>query len=100
MVSAGFDAHWDVPLANIGLSLKGYHWLCQSLINLAGELCQGRIVFTLEGGYNLKVLAPGVGNTFRALLGQSEPDDPVGPSPWGEPDVSRLLAELKRIHKL
>jgi acetoin utilization deacetylase AcuC-like enzyme len=100
LVSAGFDAHWDDPLANIGLTLGGYHWLCQNLITLATELCQGRIVFTLEGGYNLKVLAPGVGNTFRALLGDSEVDDPVGVSPWAEPDVSSLLAKLKKTHKL
>jgi acetoin utilization deacetylase AcuC-like enzyme len=98
LVSAGFDAHWDDPLANIGLSLTGYHWLCQSLINLAAELCQGRIVFTMEGGYNLDVLALGVGNVFRALLGDTNIDDSIGPSPWPEPDVSALLARLKTIH--
>lgn len=100
LVSAGYDAHWDDPLANIGLTLTGYHWLAQSLIDLAAELCQGRIVFTLEGGYNLDVLAPGVGNTFRALLGQTQVDDPVGISPWAEPDVSHLLAALKKTHRL
>ena len=98
LVSAGFDAHWDDPLANIGLSLSGYFWLCQNLITLATEICQGRIVFTLEGGYNLEVLAPGVGNTFRALLGSDEYDDPLGPSPWPEPEVSISL--LKEIHNL
>ncbi len=100
LVSAGFDAHWDDPLANIGLSLTGYHWLCQSLIELAAELCQGRIVFTLEGGYNLDVLALGVGNVFRALLGDMDIDDSIGPSPWPEPDVSALLAKLKTMHNV
>jgi acetoin utilization deacetylase AcuC-like enzyme len=100
LVSAGFDAHWDDPLANIGLTLTGYSWLCQNLVALAGELCQGRIVFSLEGGYNLRVLASGVGNTFRVLLGQAEIDDPFGASPWVEPDVSALLENLKRIHQL
>jgi len=100
LISAGFDAHWNDPLANIGLTLKGYHWLVQGLIALAHELCEGRIVFTLEGGYNLDVLAPGVGNVFRALLGQSEPDDPIGVSPWTEPDVSTLLAQLKEVHRI
>jgi acetoin utilization deacetylase AcuC-like enzyme len=100
LVSAGFDAHWDDPLANIGLSLGGYAWLCQSLLALAQEVCQGRIVFTLEGGYNLRVLAPGVGNTFRILLGDNTVDDPVGPCPWQEPDVSNLLNQLKRIHNI
>jgi acetoin utilization deacetylase AcuC-like enzyme len=98
LVSAGFDAHWDDPLANLGLSLTGYYWLAKSLVDLAAELCQGQIVFTLEGGYNLKVLAPGVGNVFRALMGKSELDDPLGSSSWPEPDVSELLAELRRLH--
>ena len=100
LVSAGFDAHWDDPLASLGLSLTGYHWLARSLVDLAGELCAGRIVFTLEGGYNLQVLAPGVGNVFRVLLGQADLDDPLGLSPWPEPDVVGLLAELKRSHNL
>ncbi len=100
LVSAGFDAHWDDPLASVGLSLTGYRWLSQNLIDLAAEFCQGRIVFTLEGGYNLQVLAPGVGNVFRALLGNDEVDDPLGPSSYPEPDVSGLLAELKKIHSL
>lgn len=100
LVSAGFDAHWNDPLANIGLSLTGYDWLCRRLLELAAELCQGRIVFTLEGGYNLEVLAHGVGNVFRALLGDSTSDDPFGPSPWQEPDASALLAKLKTIHHL
>lgn len=100
LVSAGIDAHWDDPLATLGLSLTGYHWLCQGLIDLAAEFCQGRIVFALEGGYNLNVLAPAVGNVFRALLGDKEVDDPLGASPWPEPDVADLLAKLKEIHHL
>lgn len=100
LVSAGFDAHWDDPLANIGLTLTGYQWLSRSLIELAGELCGGRIVFVLEGGYNLDVLAMGVGNVFRALLGDADTLDPLGPSPWREPDVSALLAKLKTLHNL
>ncbi len=100
LVSAGLDAHWDDPLANLGLSLGGYDWLSRGLIELAAEFCQGRIVFILEGGYNLKVLAPAVGNIFRALLGESGYDDPLGTSPWPEPRVSDLLARLKKVHNL
>ena len=100
LVSAGFDAHWDDPLASLGLSLTGYHWLVRNLIDLAAELCDGRIVFTVEGGYNLEVLAPGVGNVFRALMGHDQIDDPLGPLSWPEPDVSELLAQLQEIHNL
>jgi acetoin utilization deacetylase AcuC-like enzyme len=100
LVSAGFDAHWQDPLANIGWSLAGCYQLCADLIALAGELCQGRIVFTLEGGYNLPVLAAGVGNAFRALLADQDYDDPVGPSPYASPGVNGLVERLKRIHRL
>ncbi|MCB0177770.1 MAG: histone deacetylase [Anaerolineae bacterium] len=100
LVSAGYDAHWQDPLANIGLTLKGYQWLSEGLIALANEICEGRIVFILEGGYNLEVLAPGVGNTFRALLGINNYDDPIGKCPWQEPEVDSLLSEIKRVHRL
>jgi acetoin utilization deacetylase AcuC-like enzyme len=100
LVSVGFDCHWKDPLANIELSLDGYHWLSQKLVELAAEICGGRIVFTLEGGYDLEVLAPGVGNVFRVLTGDSECDDELGPSLWAEADVSNLIKQLKQIHDL
>jgi acetoin utilization deacetylase AcuC-like enzyme len=100
LVSVGFDAHWKDPLANIELSLATYYWLCQNLVNLAGELCQGRIVFSLEGGYDLEVLAPGVGNVFRALLGDTNYQDALGQSMWAEAGVSKLITQLKQIHDL
>lgn len=100
LVSAGFDAHWRDPLASIGLSLDGYYQLSKDLIDLAGEVCQGRIVFTLEGGYNLEVLAPGVANVFRVLIHEFGFDDSLGQSPYASPDVSNLLHRLKAIHQL
>jgi len=100
LVSAGFDAHWQDPLGEIGLSLTGYHWLSQNLFNLAQELCGGQIVFVLEGGYNLQVLAPGVGNIFRLLLGNTDYDDPIGPPHRPKPNVTGLVAMLKQIHQL
>lgn len=100
LVSAGFDAHWDDPLAGLGLSLAGYAWIARTLVELANELCAGRIVFTLEGGYHLQVLSHGVLNTFHALLGDQMVDDPLGPSRWSEPDVEDYIASLRRLHGL
>ncbi len=100
LVSAGYDAHWDDPLAGIGLSLMGYTWLSQALVQAAETLCEGNIVFVLEGGYNLPVLRVGVANTFRALLGQHDFEDPVGPSPFEKPDMRDYLAKVKQIHGL
>lgn len=100
LVSAGFDAHWDDPLAGLGLSLGGYAWIVRTLTSLAEELCGGRIVFTLEGGYHLDVLSYGVLNTFHALLGDQTVEDPLGPSRWSEPDAAEYIASLRQLHGL
>ncbi|MCE8544565.1 histone deacetylase family protein [Ruegeria pomeroyi] len=57
IISAGFDAHQDDPLANLNWSTADFAWLTAELCTLAQELCQGRIVSTLEGGYDLNALA-------------------------------------------
>ena len=98
LVSTGFDAHWQDPLAMAGLSLTGYAHIVRLLIDLAAQLCQGRILFVLEGGYQLEVLGNGILNTFHALRGEDIVYDPFGPSPRPEADVSSLLERLKRLH--
>ena len=100
LVSAGYDAHWDDPLANLNLSLSGYNWISRELIKSAERVCKGKIVFFLEGGYNLKVLRNGVANTIRRLLGIDFFEDPIGISNQIEPDVENLINELIIIHNL
>jgi len=56
-VSAGFDAHQDDPLAEINLNEDDYRWMTKLIISLAGTYTAGRIISTLEGGYNLTSLA-------------------------------------------
>ena len=98
LVSAGYDAHWQDPLAGLGLSLKGMAWISQTLVKLAEQMCEGKIVFTLEGGYDMEVLKQGVANSIRALLGRDDFTDSIGPCPYPEPDLAEFLAEVKRIH--
>ncbi|MDX2140335.1 MAG: histone deacetylase [Chloroflexota bacterium] len=102
LVSAGFDGHWYDPLAHIRLSLQGYADITRALIQLAGELCGGRIVFVMEGGYNLDALSNGIANIARLLLGDSDIADPIGLPDDGdtEPDIAPLLARIKSIHSL
>jgi len=100
LVSAGYDAHWSDPLAQMNLSLTGYAWLQQELVRMAGQLCDGRIVFTLEGGYELDVLACGVLNGFYRLLGEDTIADPIGPSHHPERPVDALITRLKKVHGL
>ena len=57
IISAGFDAHADDPLAQLNWQTEDFRWLTQELCTLAQELCEGRIVSTLEGGYDLNALA-------------------------------------------
>ncbi len=100
LVSAGYDAHWSDPLAQMNLSLTGYAWLEQELVRMAEQLCDGRIVFVLEGGYQLDVLACGVLNSFYAMLGENTIADPLGPSAYPERPVDALVARLKGVHGL
>lgn len=100
LVSAGYDTHWADPLAGLGLSLEGFHSITKMLVTAAKELCNGKIVFTLEGGYDLHVQQKGVANAFRVLLNKDEFDDPVGKSPYSEPDISEYLKLFKDHFKI
>lgn len=57
IISAGFDAHQDDPLANLNWSTGDFAWITAELCKIADEMCNGRIVSTLEGGYDLNALA-------------------------------------------
>ncbi len=57
VISAGFDAHQDDPLAGLNWSTEDFAWLTAELCALAAELCEGRVVSTLEGGYDLEALS-------------------------------------------
>lgn len=98
LVSAGYDAHWQDPLSMAGLSLTGYAQMCRELVALADELANGRILFVLEGGYQIEALSYGILNTFYALMGQDKIDDPLGFMPHSEQDISQLLRQLKQHH--
>jgi len=100
IVSAGYDAHWNDPLANLSLSLTGYSWISKTLVDLSEKLCNGKIVFTLEGGYNLEVLSRGVANSVKALINRNDFEDLFGKPPQREPEISELLQEIKKIHNL
>ena len=56
LISAGFDAHAQDPLAGISLTAGCYGWMTERLMEIADQYCAGRIISLLEGGYNLKAL--------------------------------------------
>ena len=68
LISAGFDAHKDDPLAGMRLTETSYYQFTQIIKNIASEACQGRIVSLLEGGYNLLSLSKSIEKHLTALM--------------------------------
>jgi acetoin utilization deacetylase AcuC-like enzyme len=68
-ISAGFDAHRDDDLGQLGLVEADYAWITHQLMAVADRHAQGRIVSCLEGGYNLGALARSVAAHLRVLAG-------------------------------
>ena len=100
LISAGFDAHWVDPLAGMRLSLSGYDWLARQCILMAEKLCDGKIIFVMEGGYDLNALAHGWRNIATALLDIDEISDPYGEAPNAKSsrEITQLLDRVRDLH--
>ncbi len=68
IISAGFDGHADDPLASMNLFEPDYEWVTREILRIAGYSCDGRVVSTLEGGYDLQALADSAAVHVRALM--------------------------------
>jgi acetoin utilization deacetylase AcuC-like enzyme len=68
-ISAGFDAHREDDMGNLGLVEADYAWVTQQLMKVAERHCQGRVISCLEGGYVLSPLARSVAAHVRVLIG-------------------------------
>lgn len=68
LISAGFDAHRADPLAGLMWETEDYTWLTRRICDVADEVCGGRVVSTLEGGYDLAALAASVAAHVEVLM--------------------------------
>lgn len=68
VISAGFDAHHDDPLAQLRLEVEDFTWVTEAIDDLADAHCSARIVSLLEGGYDLRALAASAAAHVRALM--------------------------------
>jgi acetoin utilization deacetylase AcuC-like enzyme len=100
LVSAGYDAHWMDPLANLQLTTMGFHRLVGSLMEIARTHCGGRAVFVLEGGYDPGVVREGVAASIAAMTGDPAPFDDLGPAPGPPADVAHVLRAARVLHAL
>ncbi len=102
LVSAGYDSHWADQLSLMQLTVEGFAGIVKTIKVLADELCQGKLLLSLEGGYHLEALSHSIKATLEILLGTSPGPDPLG-KPRGmmvPPDIDPILEEVKSTHKL
>ena len=102
LVSAGYDLHWADPIALMQVTITGLARIVGTIKGLADELCDGRLVFSLEGGYNFAALATSIKATMDVLLGNIDIDDPLGKSPrqFNAPSITPLIKQIKETHNL
>jgi acetoin utilization deacetylase AcuC-like enzyme len=101
VVSAGYDAHFADDIAGQQLSVDGYGALASIVRDAAAELCDGRLLVALEGGYHLVALPWCVRRTIEMLRGDTPTPDPLGTvAPSTPQGFAAMLAEVKSLHAL
>lgn len=99
LLSAGFDAHWRDPLAEMRLSTADYSDLTLEVAEIADHYCQGRLVTVQEGGYDLDAVSQCAATVLFALTGSDAIVDNLGqPQPidfrWNEEAIIKALYDL------
>jgi acetoin utilization deacetylase AcuC-like enzyme len=93
LVSTGFDTFHRDPLGGMQMTAEGYGILTTELMEMASDVAGGRLVMTLEGGYNLEGLSRGVGYSLQALTG-----DFTAPEYTGEAGkAEKFIAAVKEV---
>jgi acetoin utilization deacetylase AcuC-like enzyme len=104
LISAGFDAHMNDPLAGMRLTSPYFGHLTSAIAGAADECCEGRVVAVTEGGYDLGALAESLRETIVALEGglsrRSRAAAEADASPRGEATVKAVLPHLADRWKL
>jgi acetoin utilization deacetylase AcuC-like enzyme len=101
LISAGFDAHMDDPLAGMRLTSAYFGRLTRAIADVADATAQGRIVAVTEGGYDLVGLATSLRASIGALAGNDAGhEQPDGPTPRGEATIRALTPHLAKYWKL
>ncbi|TDI34416.1 MAG: histone deacetylase [Acidobacteria bacterium] len=93
LVSAGFDAHRDDPLGGMNLTRDGYAGITHEILRLAEGTCEGKVVFALEGGYDLHALEKSIVSTLAVMTGEQMPE-----SADFEKAAEELVSEVRQAH--
>ena len=96
LVSAGFDAHEQDPLAHMFVSTEGFRRMAARLKGIAEECCQGKMALFLEGGYSLEALQRSTEAVLRSLLDEdSTGGSPSPPNDYTKSVLDRVAAMQK-----
>ncbi|MEM1116283.1 MAG: histone deacetylase [Bacteroidota bacterium] len=99
LVSAGYDGHYLDPLGSLGLSVTGLSDLLGVVHEAADRWAEGRMVLTLEGGYQAEALAACVAAALHRLIDPSASvADPFGPTLLGSADLGPLTEAVRGLH--
>ena len=93
LVSSGYDAHVDDPLADMALTAADYGWMAS---RLTARFPANRVVVALEGGYDLEALEDGTAATVRGLAGQVPTEEPIPSADDPAPVLDRVAAAVRR----
>ena len=101
LVSAGFDAHMDDPLAGMRLTSPYFGRLTAAVAAVADRCCGGRLVAVTEGGYDLAALATSLRASLNALADGRDESPPLqGPAPRGEATIAAVTPHLSKYWKI
>jgi acetoin utilization deacetylase AcuC-like enzyme len=99
LVSAGFDIYMGDPLGGMDVTPEGFAGLTRSLMNMADLCCDGRVVITLEGGYNLQGMRDSAKSLLMELADLSRTNIPKIMGRASEAKVDAMVEEVQKIHR-
>jgi acetoin utilization deacetylase AcuC-like enzyme len=92
IISAGFDTYFADPLGTMAVTEQGFACMTKQVVDLAAEICQGRLLVALEGGYNLRGLRDGVLGVLAELSG-----NPTCPGKVDESALQAIIESEKEV---
>ncbi|MDA3863921.1 MAG: histone deacetylase [Deltaproteobacteria bacterium] len=98
LVAAGFDAHKRDPLGNMQLTREGFQLVFAKLRQLAEELCKGKIMGVLEGGYHLNSTAVCCSDLITSW--NSSPYISFKKTPTPNSSTKKIIKKARKLHKL
>jgi acetoin utilization deacetylase AcuC-like enzyme len=100
LISCGFDAHRDDPLSAMNVTREGYRDVGAIARALADDLCGGRILFVLEGGYAASGLEDGVNAILDVITDEDSPELPKNAPVSPGTVLDTVVEQVSRAHHL